>query len=205
MRTTSRRAWRVIGGGVGAATLLGLGYVATQWLRYGHVRKRRGPPTRLDRFLPECEVLEQHQTRVAVPADVTFGAVTQPWKSHVKFRGLPPDEFAAFDKPGFAKIAWTILAEPLGYHRPVAIPAEEGWAPKLDESPTRSGTFADSAIDGRDLTWVPDPSRRSCVTAFPHRLRDELRTDRENRRTHGRSADGLGRGGDARQRVQPPA
>jgi len=30
MRTTSRRAWRVIGGGVGAATLLGLGYVATQ-------------------------------------------------------------------------------------------------------------------------------------------------------------------------------
>jgi len=268
MRKTSRRAWRVVGGGVGAATLLGLGYVATQWLRYGHVRKRRGPPTLLDRFLPECEVLERHQTRVAAPADVTYGAaremslagspvvraifrgrellmrslvadrpeerppqslidevlsigwgvlaqepgreivlgaVTQPWKSDVKFRALPPDEFAAFDKPGFAKIAWTILAEPLGYHRPVAISAEEGSAPKLDESPTRSGTFSDSAIDGRDLTWVPDPSRRSCVTAFPHRLRDELRTDRENRRTHGRSADGLRRGGDARQRVQPPA
>ena len=176
MRTTSRRAWRIVGG-VGAVTALGLGYVATQWLRYGHVRKRRGPPTLLDRFLPEYEVVERHQTRIAAPADVTFaaaramnlaaspvvraifrgrellmrssveeraeqrplqslidevlsigwgvlaqesgreivlGAVTQPWKSDVTFRVLPPDEFAAFDEPGFAKIAWTIRAEPLG-------------------------------------------------------------------------------------------
>ena len=178
MRKTSRRAWRVVGGGASAMALVGLGYVATEWLRYGRVRKRRGPPTLLDRFLPECEVLERHQTRVAAPADVTFvaaremslagspvvraifrgrellmrsapaqerpeerppqslidevlsigwgvlaqesgreiviGAVTQPWKSEVKFRALPPDEFAAFDEPGFAKIAWTIRAEPLG-------------------------------------------------------------------------------------------
>jgi len=177
MRKTSSRAWRVVGGGVGAVTLLSLGYVATQWVRYGHVRKRRGPPTLLDRFLPEYEVLEQHQTRVAAPVDVTYvaaremsltaspvvraifrgrellmrasvaerpeeqppqslldevlsigwgvlaqepgreivlGAVTQPWKSHVKFRALPPDEFAAFNRPGFAKIAWTIRADPLG-------------------------------------------------------------------------------------------
>jgi len=155
-------------------TLFGLGHVATRWLRYGHVRKRTGPPTLLDRFLPECEVLEQHQTRVAAPANVTYtaaremslmgspvvraifrgrellmrspateqrppqslidevlsigwgvlaqepgreivlGAVTQPWKSDVKFRALPPDEFAKFNEPGFAKIAWTIRAEPLG-------------------------------------------------------------------------------------------
>ena len=158
-------------------TALGLGYAATQWLRYGHVRKRRGPPALLDRFLPEYEVLERHQTRVGAPVDVTYaaaremslasspvvraifrgrellmratanerpeqrplqslidevlsigwgvlaqepgreivlGAVTQPWKSDVKFRALPPDEFAAFDEPGFAKIAWTIRAEPLG-------------------------------------------------------------------------------------------
>lgn len=178
MRKTSRRAWRVVGVGAGAVTLLGIGYVATRWLRYGHVRKRRGPPTLLDRFLPECEVLERHQIRVAAPADITFvaaremslmgspvvraifrgrellmrssaaeerpeerlpqslidevlsigwgvlaqeagreivlGAVTQPWKSDVKFRALPPDEFAAFDEPGFAKIAWTIRADPLG-------------------------------------------------------------------------------------------
>jgi hypothetical protein len=47
--------------------------------------------------------------------EIVLGAVTQPWKSHVKFRALPPDEFAAFDTPGFAKIAWTIRAEPLGF------------------------------------------------------------------------------------------
>jgi len=177
MRRTSHPAWRVVAGGVGALTLFGLGYVATQWLRYGRVRKRHGPPTLLDRFLPECEVLERHQTRVAAPAEVTYvaareisltsspvvraifrgrellmrssaedrpeerqpqslidevlsigwgvlaqepgreivlGAVTQPWKSDVKFRALPPDEFAAFNTPGFAKIAWTMRAEPLG-------------------------------------------------------------------------------------------
>jgi hypothetical protein len=143
-------------------------------LRYGHVRKRLGPPTLLDRFLPECEVLERHQTRVAAPADVTYaaaremtlmrspvvraifrgrellmrssateerpwqslidevlsigwgvlaqesgqemviGAVTQPWKSDVQFRALPPDDFAAFREPGFAKIVWSIRVEPLG-------------------------------------------------------------------------------------------
>ena len=43
-----------------------------------------------------------------------LGAVTQPWEAEVKFRSLPPDEFAAFDAPGFAKIAWTIRADPLG-------------------------------------------------------------------------------------------
>jgi hypothetical protein len=173
MSTKSRRASRVVGGSVGAVALFGLGYVATRWLRYGHVRKHHGPPELLDRFLPECEVLERHQTRVAAPADVTYlaaremsltqspvvraifrgrellmrsspsgerppqslidevlsigwgvlaqesgreivlGAVTQPWKRDVKFRALPPDEFTAFDEPGFAKIAWTIRAEPI--------------------------------------------------------------------------------------------
>lgn len=46
--------------------------------------------------------------------EIVFGAVTQPWKANVGFRSLPPDEFATFDEPGFAKIAWTIRVEPLG-------------------------------------------------------------------------------------------
>ena len=46
--------------------------------------------------------------------EIVFGAVTQPWVANVKFRALPPDEFAAFDTPGYAKIAWTIRAEELG-------------------------------------------------------------------------------------------
>ena len=77
MRNTSRRTWRVVGGGAGAAALVGLGYVATQWLRYGHVRNHRGPPTLIDRFLPECEVREEHHTRVAAPADVTYAAARE--------------------------------------------------------------------------------------------------------------------------------
>ncbi len=46
--------------------------------------------------------------------EVVVGAVTQPWRAHVKFRGLDPDAFAGFAEPGFAKIVWTLEAEPLG-------------------------------------------------------------------------------------------
>ena len=174
MTTTSKRAWRVVGGGVGAVALFGLGHLAMTWFRYGHVAKPGDEPSLLDQFLPECEVLERHQTRVDAPVHLTYaaaraldlqaspvvrgifrgreilmraapaeartpqslvdevlalgwgvlaqepgrevvlGAVTQPWEADVHFRSLPPDEFAAFSEPGFAKIAWTIRAEPLG-------------------------------------------------------------------------------------------
>lgn len=45
--------------------------------------------------------------------EVVLGAVTQPWKADVRFRSLPPEEFAAFQDPGYAKIAWTLAVEPL--------------------------------------------------------------------------------------------
>ena len=45
---------------------------------------------------------------------LVMGAVTQPWKAEVQFRGLEPEEFAAFNEPGYAKIAWTIAVEPHG-------------------------------------------------------------------------------------------
>ena len=46
--------------------------------------------------------------------EIAVGAVTQPWKANVVFRALPPDEFAAFDEPGYVKIAWTLRADPVG-------------------------------------------------------------------------------------------
>jgi hypothetical protein len=46
--------------------------------------------------------------------EVVVGAVTQPWKADVRFRGVDPDAFAAFAEPGYAKIAWTLEAWPLG-------------------------------------------------------------------------------------------
>jgi hypothetical protein len=46
--------------------------------------------------------------------ELVFGAVTQPWKADVEFRGLAPEEFAAFSEPGYAKIVWTLAVKPLG-------------------------------------------------------------------------------------------
>ncbi len=46
--------------------------------------------------------------------EVVVGAVTQPWEANVVFRSLPPNEFAAFNEPGWVKIVWTLRADPLG-------------------------------------------------------------------------------------------
>jgi hypothetical protein len=46
--------------------------------------------------------------------EIVIGAYTQPWHEQVTFHSLPPEEFAAFDEPGYAKIAWTLSAEPIG-------------------------------------------------------------------------------------------
>lgn len=44
--------------------------------------------------------------------EMVFGAVTQPWKADVRFRGLPSEEFVGFREPGYVKIAWAIAVEP---------------------------------------------------------------------------------------------
>ena len=46
--------------------------------------------------------------------ELVMGAVTQPWEANVVFQPLPPAEFAAFNEPGFVKIAWTLRADPIG-------------------------------------------------------------------------------------------
>jgi hypothetical protein len=49
--------------------------------------------------------------------EIVVGAYTQPWHQHVTFHPLPPEQFAAFRRPGYVKIAWTLAAEPLGPNR----------------------------------------------------------------------------------------
>jgi hypothetical protein len=174
MARALRKTAGVMGVGAGAVALLGVGYAGFTWYRYGKVARggRRDPM--VDRFIPKYEVREVHQTRVAAPADVTFGvahdldlrrstivraiftgrellmggerskrehpssflsevlalgwrvlaeesgrklvigAVTQPWKADVEFRGLEPEEFAGFKEPGYAKIVWTLAVDSLG-------------------------------------------------------------------------------------------
>ena len=43
--------------------------------------------------------------------ELVMGAVTQPWKPNVIFRGLPPDQFSSFNDPGYVKIVWTLRAD----------------------------------------------------------------------------------------------
>jgi hypothetical protein len=45
--------------------------------------------------------------------EIVVGAVCKPWQADPQFRALPPDDFAAFDTPGYAKIVWTLAVEPL--------------------------------------------------------------------------------------------
>ena len=52
--------------------------------------------------------------------EIVVGAVTRPWESNVVFRGIPPEEFAAFNEPGYVKIVWTLRADRLDALRSVA-------------------------------------------------------------------------------------
>jgi hypothetical protein len=46
--------------------------------------------------------------------EIVVGAVTRPWEANVVFRPLPPQDFAAFNEPGYVKIVWTIRADDIG-------------------------------------------------------------------------------------------
>ena len=52
--------------------------------------------------------------------ELVMGAVTRPWEAEVRFWSVPPDEFAELDAPGYAKIVWTLAAEPLGSGESIA-------------------------------------------------------------------------------------
>jgi hypothetical protein len=52
--------------------------------------------------------------------EVVLGAVTCPWDANPIFRPLPPAEFAGFHEPGYAKIAWTLRADPINATESVA-------------------------------------------------------------------------------------
>lgn len=45
--------------------------------------------------------------------EIIFGAVTRPWVANPVFRPLPSSEFAEFHEPGYARIAWTLRADPI--------------------------------------------------------------------------------------------
>jgi hypothetical protein len=168
-----------LAGTAAAMALAATGYGAATWYRYGRVSPGGSGEVLLDRFMPEFDIREQHQTTVRAPSEVTYasareldlrrarlvrglfrarqlfmggraapantersfldevqalgwrvlaeepgrelvvGAVTQPWLADVVFRGVAPEEFAAFQEPNYVKIAWTIEVAPLADGRSV--------------------------------------------------------------------------------------
>ena len=52
--------------------------------------------------------------------ELVFGTVTQPWRADPVFHPLPREDFAAFDQPGYAKIAFTLRVDPDGAQRSIA-------------------------------------------------------------------------------------
>jgi hypothetical protein len=52
--------------------------------------------------------------------EIVMGAVTRPWEPNVVFRGIPPQEFAAFNEPEYVKIVWTLRADAISSHSSIA-------------------------------------------------------------------------------------
>jgi hypothetical protein len=73
----ARSLGRWIAGGVGVSAATYASYVGITWLRYGRVTHAGSDDPLLDRFMPEYDVAERHQTVVAAPADVTFQAASE--------------------------------------------------------------------------------------------------------------------------------
>jgi hypothetical protein len=139
----------VLGGLAAAAGFAGLSYtsyVAATWIRYGHVKRPENPHEQdalLDRFMPEYEVVERHQTRVAAPPEITFAVacdqdlqdspgVRAIFKARELLLGSKPDEaerprgLVALTK----SLGWGVLAEVPG--REIGMGAvTQAWLPNV--------------------------------------------------------------------------
>ena len=76
------------------------------------MRGRAVPTTTGGSFLDEVQALGWRVLVEEPGRELVMGAVTQPWLADVVFRGVAPEDFAAFDEPNYVKIAWTIAVVP---------------------------------------------------------------------------------------------
>lgn len=70
-------------------------------------------------FLDQVRAMGWGQLAEVPGRALVFGAVTRPWEPRVRFYPLPPSQFAAFRRPGWAKIVWTLEVDPMGKDRSV--------------------------------------------------------------------------------------
>jgi hypothetical protein len=73
---------------------------------------RSAPASTGGSFLDEVQALGWRVLAEEPGRELVMGAVTQPWVADVVFRGVPAEEFAAFEEPDYVKIAWTIGVAP---------------------------------------------------------------------------------------------
>ena len=52
--------------------------------------------------------------------EIVMGAVTRPWEANVVFRGMPAEQFAAFNEPDYVKIVWTLRADAISPYSSIA-------------------------------------------------------------------------------------
>ena len=196
MRAASRRLGR-IGLGAGAlGLLLGGGYVARTWRRYGKVDATLPPDPLLDRFIPEYEVREQHDVRVQAPAWMTYRsalALNIHDSSIIRaiFRGrelllraehhaAPPVETPFLEQ--MITLGWGVLAEEQG--REIVLGAiTKPWEPNPRFAPIPAVEFATFSLPNSvKIAWSVSVER---LTDSESIFRTETRvrtTDAEARR-----------------------
>jgi hypothetical protein len=74
----------------------------------------RGQPRPPQSLLDETLALGWGVLAETPGREIVVGATARPWQGDPEFRALPPEQFASFAEPGYAKIVWTLSAEPLG-------------------------------------------------------------------------------------------
>ena len=80
--------------------------------RFARRRNKAPSPSRAQSFLESALAQGWVLLEESPDSELVMGAVTQPWKPVVEFRGVPPAEFHSFAEPGFAKIAWNFRVAP---------------------------------------------------------------------------------------------
>ena len=68
------RTRNALASGAAVAVLAVAGYGLSTWHRYGRASRRGVGDELLDRFMPEFDVRERHETSVGAPAEVTFAS-----------------------------------------------------------------------------------------------------------------------------------
>jgi hypothetical protein len=128
--STTRSAARWLSIGAGLAAVAYVTYAGITWLRYGHAARsaRESEDPLLDRFMPDYDIVERHNIRVAAPAEITLAAAVETdlqqstvaraiFRAREVILGSDPDQE---ERPkgilaATRSIGWRVLAEEPGH------------------------------------------------------------------------------------------